>query len=85
MIRPPISLSVFGCCRTGFLLEHRYCGRFRPVPSWSDSTRCCIRYSMAPSEVRNILTNIIFGVEDLEPTTVLKLWERETALRVLVP
>ena len=43
------------------------------------------RYSMAPSEVRNILTNIIFGVEDLEPTTVLKLWERETALRVPVP
>jgi hypothetical protein len=35
------------------------------------------RYKMAPSEVRQILTNIIFGLEDLEPTTVLKLWERE--------
>ena len=37
------------------------------------------QYRMTISEVRNILTNIIFAVEDLEPTTVLKLWERETA------
>ena len=39
------------------------------------------RYKMAASEVRQILTNIIFGLEDLEPTTVLKLWEREAAFR----
>ena len=37
------------------------------------------RYSMTPSEVRHILTNITFGVEALEPTTVLNLWEREAA------
>jgi hypothetical protein len=37
------------------------------------------RYKMAASEVRQILTNIIFGLDELEPTTVLKLWEREAA------
>ncbi len=40
------------------------------------------RYGMTPSQVRHILTNIIFAVEDLEPTTVLKLWERETAFQI---
>lgn len=40
-------------------------------------TEIARRYSMAPSEVRQILTNIIFGLEDLEPGTILTLWERE--------
>jgi hypothetical protein len=36
------------------------------------------KYGMAPSEVRHVLTNIMFGVDDLDSDTVLKLWERET-------
>jgi hypothetical protein len=37
------------------------------------------RYNLEPSEVRNILANVLFGVSDLDPATALKLWERETA------
>jgi len=39
------------------------------------------RYSMAPAEVRQVLTSVLFGVEDLEPGPVLKLWEREAVFR----
>ena len=56
----------------------RFTNGRKSVPSFH--AEIARHYSMAPSEVRQILTNIIFGVEDLEPTTVLKLWEREIAL-----
>ncbi len=36
------------------------------------------KYAMSPAEVRQVLTNILFGVDDLDSDTVLKLWERET-------
>jgi hypothetical protein len=39
------------------------------------------RYNLDPSEVRNILTNINFGIADLDPETTLKLWEREVLFR----
>lgn len=39
------------------------------------------RYSMSASEVRQVLTSVSFGVEDLEPATVLKLWERDASTR----
>jgi len=37
------------------------------------------RYNLEPSEVRNILANVLFSVSDLDPATTLKLWEREAA------
>jgi hypothetical protein len=41
------------------------------------------RYNLEPSEVRNILANIIFGVSDLDAATTLKLWEREALFHSL--
>src|SRR5688572_12821174 len=38
------------------------------------------RYSLEPSEVRNILANIIFSASDLDAATALRLWEREALL-----
>jgi len=38
------------------------------------------RYSMAPAEVRHILANITYEMRDLDPVTLLKLWEREATL-----
>jgi|GEM_PF-3540452 len=38
------------------------------------------RYSLEPSEVRNILANVIFSASDLDAATVLRLWEREALL-----
>jgi hypothetical protein len=35
------------------------------------------RYGLEPSEVRNILANVIFSATDLDAATVLRLWERE--------
>ena len=38
------------------------------------------RYSLEPSEVRNILANVIFSASDLDAATALRLWEREALL-----
>src|SRR4249920_1313052 len=38
------------------------------------------RYSLEPSEVRNILANVIFSASDLDAATALRLWEREAML-----
>jgi hypothetical protein len=35
------------------------------------------RYQMNPWDVRNVLTNIHFSLEEFEPAAVLRLWERE--------
>jgi hypothetical protein len=39
------------------------------------------RYSLEPSEVRNILNNVIFSASELEAATALRLWEREAFSR----
>src|SRR5678816_2447213 len=38
------------------------------------------RYSLEPSEARNILANVIFSASDLDAATALRLWEREVLL-----
>ena len=35
------------------------------------------RFKMDPSDVRNVLANIIFTLGDFEPRSILALWERE--------
>jgi hypothetical protein len=38
------------------------------------------RYGLEPSEVRNILANVIFSATELDAATGLCLWEREALL-----
>lgn len=53
----------------------RYTNGRKAVPAFQ--AEIASRFQMDPWDVRNVLTNIIYSLGDLEPAAVLRLWERE--------